>query len=479
MKDLSTTQITHAQRELLRRRLLAWAAAQPVEPEAETISEQIDHLLDEVLHETLEPAPLALRLDDDDDDERVVITGMGLITPFGVGIEPFWEGMENGRSGIDHIRQVDVSDLPCSIGGEVPDFTPQEFMPLKEARRMSRGSQFALSAARLAVADAELLLTEDNSFMTGVLIAAGGTSFKDTEQAMQTLLERGPTRVSPLYIPMALPNMASSQVAIHLGLRGYTTTISTACAASAQAIGEAAAVIRRGDADVMLAGGTEAPLSRFALASFCAMRALSRRTDDPQRASRPFDVGRDGFVPAEGAGVLVLERLSHARRRGASIYAELTGYGVSCDAYHVTAPDPHGHGAAQALRRALRQAHISPQQVDYINAHATSTQQGDIAETLAIKDVFLEYAHSVPISAPKSMLGHLTGAAGAVEAAAAILALVNGTVPPTINLDDPDPACDLDYVPHEARSAELHTVLSHSFGFGGVNAVLVFQTFGG
>jgi 3-oxoacyl-[acyl-carrier-protein] synthase II len=294
---------------------------------------------------------------------------------------------------------------------------------------------------------------------------------------MQTLVEKGPSKVSPFYVPSAIPNMPSCQVSIQLGVCGYNTSISTACAAGSQAIGEAAEIIRRGDADIMLAGGTEAPISYFGLASFCAMRALSSQNEDPQRASRPFDAKRDGFVPAEGAGVLVLERLSHARKRGAHIYAELTGYGVSCDAHHVTAPEPEGKGAASAMRRALHHARLSPQQIDYINAHATSTVAGDIAETLAIKSVFDEYAYSVPVSSTKSMIGHLTSAAGAVESMAAILALRHKLLPPTINQEEPDPSCDLDYIPNVARPVEeIQTVMSNSFGFGGVNSVLIFQT---
>jgi 3-oxoacyl-[acyl-carrier-protein] synthase II len=289
------------------------------------------------------------------------------------------------------------------------------------------------------------------------------------------MLTRGPQRVSPLFIPAALPNMPASQVAIQLGLRGYTTAISTACAAGAQAIGEAAAVIQRGDAEIMLAGGAEAPIAAISLASFCAMRALSTRNDDPARASRPFDALRDGFVSGEGAGVLVLERLSSARRRSAPLLAELIGYGGSCDAYHVTAPDPDGVGAARAIRKALHNARIGPQQVDYINAHATGTPAGDIAETRAIKQVFGEYAFSVPISSIKSMIGHLTAAAGAVEAAATVLALKHGILPPTINQEASDPNCDLDYVPNTARPAAARIAISNSFGFGGVNAVLVFR----
>jgi 3-oxoacyl-[acyl-carrier-protein] synthase II len=348
-------------------------------------------------------------------------------------------------------------------------------MDVKEARRMSRSGQFAVAAARMALNDARLGVDDSNRHEIGALIANGSTSPPDTEATARILFERGMGRVSPFYITNALPNMPSCQVAIQLGLHGYNTAIATACAASAQAIGEAAEVVRRGDAAVMLAGGTEAPICRLTLASFGALRALSIRNDDPAAASRPFDKQRDGFVLGEGAGVLVLETLEHAYRRGARIYAELLGYASTCDAHHVTAPHPQGDGAARAISRALTRARLSPQQVDYINAHATGTPVGDVIETLAIKHVFGEYASNVPISSIKSMIGHLTSAAGAVEAAATILALNNGLLPPTINCTEPDPECDLDYVPLVARRAAINVALSNSFGFGGINAVLAFR----
>jgi 3-oxoacyl-[acyl-carrier-protein] synthase II len=357
----------------------------------------------------------------------------------------------------------------------VPDFDPHDYMEAKEARRISRASQFAVAAARMALDDSGFVVDDGNRYEIGALIANGSSSPPDTEQAMRTLIGRGFSKVNPFYIAGSLPNMPSCQVAIQLGLLGYNTAIATACAASSQAIGEAAEVIRRGDATVMLAGGTEAPICQLTLSSFCAIRALSTRNDDPEGASRPFDRTRDGFVLAEGAGVLVLEQLSHARRRGARIYAELIGYASTCDAYHVTAPHPEGDGAARAMIQALARARTSPQQVDYINAHATSTSVGDIAETMAIKHTFGEYATSVPISATKSMTGHLTSAAGAVEAAATILALKHGIIPPTINYEHPDPACDLDYVPNQARPAALQVAMSNSFGFGGINGVLVLR----
>ncbi len=467
-------QITSSRRALLRQRLLALASLRDVIAE-ETIDEQIDHLLAEVLGEEIIPAPLPLRTDEEDEDMRIVVTGMGLVTPFGVGVDAFWQGAAAGRSAIRRITRFDPSEFPCQIAGEVDDFDPHDYMDIKEARRMSRASQFAVAVARMALADAQLEITESHRNDIGVLLGCGSTSMPDIDQAMQAMFNKGPMKVSPFFIPTALPNMPSCQVAIQLGLHGFNSTISTACAASAQAIGEAVAVIRRGDAEVMLAGGTEAPISRFSLACFCVMRALSTKNEEPTRASRPFDARRDGFVPGEGAGMLVLERLSSARRRGARIYAEVLGYGSSCDAYHVTAPDPQGNGSALAMRLALHNARTAPQQIDYINAHATSTPAGDIAETLAIKQIFGEYASSVPISSTKSMIGHLTGAAGAVEAATALLALKHDLLPPTINLETPDPECDLDYVPNTARPASIQTVMSNSFGFGGVNAVLIFR----
>ncbi len=460
-------------RAMLRSELLGLVREQVTD---EAIESQIETLLAEILADDpmVEPQPVVV--DQQPPDQRIVVTGIGVVSPFGVGLEPFWSGLTAGRSAIGRITFFDPSSYPCQIAGQANDFQPQVFMDTKEARRMSRASQMAVAAARMAVEHARLPLERMDCDEVGVLIASGTTSMPDVEQAAVTLLQRGGMKISPFFIPAALPNMPASQVAIQLGLRGYTTAICTACAAGAQAIGEAAEVIRRGDAEVMLAGGTEAPITALSLGAFCVLRALSTRSnDEPARASRPFDALRDGFVPGEGAAVLVLERLSSAQQRGAPILAELIGYGVSADAYHVTAPDPDGEGAALAMRRALHHARISPQQVDYINAHATSTPAGDIAETRAIKQVFGEYAYSVPISSIKSMIGHLTGAAGAVEAAATILALHHGVIPPTINLEHPDPECDLDYVPNVARSSALQVAISNSFGFGGVNAVLVFR----
>lgn len=440
-----------------------------------SIERQVDALLGDVLDTGLIPEPDPARLSEREDDQRVVITGLGLITPLGIGYQPFWENIVAGHSGVGPVTLCDPGTSPSRIAAEVRDFDPRNYLDAKEARRLSRASQFAVAAAQLAIADAKLNIDDTNRDEIGVLLGNGSTSPPETEATARMLVERGQGRVSPFYITSALPNMPACQVAIQLGIQGYNTTIATACAASAQAIGEAAEVIRRGHASVMLAGGTEAPICQLTLASFCALRALSTRNDDPQAASRPFDAERDGFVLGEGAGVLVLESYTHARLRGAPIYAELLGYASTCDAYHVTAPNPHGDGAARAMQRALHHAHLSPQHIDYINAHATSTTAGDIAETYAIKRVFGEYAPLIPISATKSMIGHLTSAAGAVESAATILALRHGLIPPTINLQQPDPECDLDYVPARARQAPIQIAMSNSFGFGGVNGVLIFQ----
>jgi len=472
-----TESLVSVRRDLLRQRLQRLIAQDM--PSATMIDEQIEELLHDILDEDLAPQPALAWDDDRDDDQRLVVTGMGLLTPLGIGIDSFWAGLVEGRSGVGPITLCDPGESPARIAAEVSGFDPRDYLEAKEARRISRASQFAVAAARMALADSGLVVNVSNRYDIGALIANGSSSPPDTELAARTLIERGFGKVNPFYITSSLPNMPSCQVAIQLGLLGYNTAIATACAASSQSIGEAAEVIRRGDAEVMLAGGTEAPICQMTLASFCAIRALSTRNAEPERASRPFDATRDGFVLAEGAGVLVLERLSHARRRGARIYAEINGYASTCDAYHVTAPHPEGDGAARAITRALARARISPQQVDYINAHATSTPAGDVAETLAIKQAFGEYAHSVPISSTKSMTGHLTSAAGAVEAAAVILALKHGVIPPTINYEHPDPACDLDYVPNTARKAALEVAISNSFGFGGINAVLVFKRPGG
>lgn len=411
----------------------------------------------------------------DPDDLRIVVTGLGVAAPLGVGVAPFWQRMCAGESGVGLVQGLDIGDAAVRIAAQVPDFVPQDFMDAKEARRLSRASQLAIAAARSAVADAQLTITDDNRHRIGAMIADGSSSAFDTEQAVETIMTRGAAKVNPFYITLSLPNMPSCQVSIQLGLTGFNTTIATACAASTQSIGEAAQVLLRGDADVILAGGSEAPIAKLGLASFAAARALSMRNDEPTRASRPFDANRDGFVLGEGAGILVLERLSHAKRRGAPIIAELLGYGSTSDAYHVTSPHPEGRGAIRAMQLAIGNAQLTIDDVDHINAHATSTHIGDIVETAAIKQVFGARAYQIPITASKSMIGHLTAAAGAVEAVATVLTLRDQIIPPTINLDHADAQCDLDYVPNEARHAQVRVALSNSFGFGGINAVIVLR----
>ena len=410
------------------------------------------------------------------DDQRIVVTGMGVVTPLGLGKETFWAGLVAGRSATGPATQCNLSDLPCRVVAEVPDFAAHDFMDHREARKLSRASQFAVAAARMAVADAHLTIDDSNREAIGTLVANSSTSPPEIEISTQAFFERGPSRINPFHFAASLPHMPACQVAIQLGLLGHSTSIGTACAAGAQAIGEAAEIIRRGDADVMLAGGSEATICRLTIASFVSLRALTTSAElPPAAASRPFDARRDGFVLGEGAGILVLERLSDARRRGALIYGELLGYGAAGDAYHITAPHPQGAGAARAMQRALTRAQLSPADIDYINAHATSTPAGDIAETIAIKQVFGEHAHRIPISSIKSMIGHLTSAGGAVEAAATLLALQHHLLPPTINYEYPDPACDLDYVPNTARPAPLTVAMTNSFGFGGINSALVFR----
>jgi 3-oxoacyl-[acyl-carrier-protein] synthase II len=466
---------TPSRRVQARERILAALTASATLADHETLALRIDQLLADVFEDEPALQPQPALIDPGNEDSRVVVTGIGVVTPLGNDLETFWQGLAEGRSGVGPITLCDPGDATTTIAAEVRNFDARDYMDAKEARRVSRGTQFAIAAARMALDDARFTIDDSNRYDTGALIACGSTSPPDTEAAAKILFERGASRISPFYITSALPNMPSCQVAIHLGLMGYNTTIATACAASAQAIGEAAEVIRRGDATVMLAGGTEAPICRLTLASFGAIRALSTRNHDPAGASRPFDAERDGFVLGEGAGVLVLESLAHARRRGARIYAEIIGYASTCDAHHVTAPHPNGDGAARAIVRAMARARITPQQVDYINAHATGTPTGDVAETLAIKTAFGEYASSVPISATKSMIGHLTSAAGVVEAAATLLAMQHQFIPPTINLTNPDPQCDLDYVPQHGRPAAIRIAMSNSFGFGGINSVLVLQ----
>lgn len=404
---------------------------------------------------------------------------MGVVSPLGKGLTEFWAGLTAGRSGIRRITLCDPSPYPCQVAGEVPDFDPLAYMEARDARRMARGSQFAVAAAREAVEHAGFgpgQLPED----TGVLVGQGNSSFPDLEAATRVMIARGGMKMSPFAMPAVLPSMSGAQIAMQLGARGYNNTVSTACAAGTQALGEAVEVLRRGDAEIMISGGQEAPISELGLAGFCVIRALSTGfNDEPWRASRPFDGRRTGFVSGEGAGMMVLETLAHARKRGARIHAELLGYAATNDAFHVTAPDPESRGAVRAMAWALRRAGVAVEDIDYINAHGTGTPQNDRFETLAIKTLFGERAYNIPISSTKSMIGHCLGAAGAMEAIATILALRERLLPPTINLEEPDPECDLDYVPNVARPATIATALSNSFGFGGQNASLVLARFNG
>jgi 3-oxoacyl-[acyl-carrier-protein] synthase II len=409
---------------------------------------------------------------------RVVITGLGALTPLGLMAEETWQNLLAGRSGIARVASVDLGDCPCQIGGEVKGFDPAAHLGFKQARRMARFSQLAVVAAKMALTDAGLLLDQEGRPDAGVLLgtAVGGTAV-EIEAANRRVAERGLRYMSPLFVPLLPANMAAFHVARSIGFHGHNSTTVTACAAGTQAIGDAVEVLRRGCAQVMISGGSEACLTPMALAGFSVVRALASRNDDPPAASRPFDAERDGFVISEGAALFVLETLDHARRRGARIYAEVAGYAANSDGYHVMAPNPDLRGPVRAMRQALADAGLGPEQVDHVNAHGAATPQGDVAETLAIKAVLGQRAYRVPVSACKSMLGHAMGAAGAMEVLACVLAIRDDVIPPTINLEHPDPACDLDYVPYTARPARVDVVLKNSFGIGSQNACLVLKRY--
>ena len=413
-------------------------------------------------------------------DRRVVITGLGTITPLGNELETFWSNLKNGVSGIRRIEAFDTSGYDCQIAGEVRGFDPKPFFRnAKDIRRTDRFAQLALAAAKRALEDGGIDLEKLRRDRFGVIVSSGIGGLKTLEDQYTILLTKGPARTSPFTIPMLISNMASGLISMEYGLRGPNLCIVTACATSNNAIGESWRMIKFGDADIFLAGGSEASVVAIGLAGFSAMRALSTRNDEPERASRPFDRDRDGFVMSEGAGVVVVEELEHAKARGAKIYCELSGYGMSADAYHMTAPPPDGKGAARAMELALEHARISPDRVDYINAHATSTDIGDLIETRAIKKVFGDYAHKVSISSTKSMTGHMLGGAGGVEMAACALAIRDSVIPPTINLENPSEECDLDYTANVAREKKVRVALNNSFGFGGHNATLVATAFTG
>ncbi|MBZ4664987.1 beta-ketoacyl-ACP synthase II [Mahella sp.] len=410
-------------------------------------------------------------------NNRVVITGIGAVTPLGIGKDIFWENIKNGVSGIDKIQRFDASAFTTQIAGEVLDFKPEDYIDRKEAKRMDRFTQFAMASAAMAVNDAGIDMDGIDKNRLGVIMGVGIGGIATFEEQHTLLTNKGPGRISPFFVPMIITNIAAGQIAIAYGAKGYNTTIVTACASATNAIGEAFRVIKDGYADIMFTGGAEAAVTPLALGGFCAMKALSTRNDNPKAASSPFDAKRDGFVMGEGAGVLILESLDHAIKRGAHIYAEIVGYGVTCDAYHITTPAPGGEGAATAMSNALEDAGVRPEQVDYINAHGTSTPYNDKFETMAVKSVFGQHAYELAISSTKSMTGHLLGATGAIEAIASAMAIQEGFIPPTINYEDPDPECDLDYVPNKGRAADIEYAMSNSFGFGGQNAVLLFRKY--
>lgn len=404
---------------------------------------------------------------------RVVVTGLGLITPLGTGVEKTWSALCAGRSGIARITKFDPADQDCQIAGEVKDFEPGDYMEKKDIKKMDAFIHFAVGASLMAVEDAGLKITGENADRVGVYIGSGIGGLPAIEYYHKILLEKGPSRVSPFFIPMVIINLASGQVSMRLGARGPNSCAVTACATGNHCIGDAFRIIQHGEADAMVAGGAEAAITPLCVAGFASAKALSTRNAEPERASRPFDKERDGFVLGEGAGVIVLEELESARRRGARIYAEVVGYGMTADAHHITAPPEDGRGAVRCMRLALADGGLSPEAVEYVNAHATSTM-ADRIETVALKQVFGKHAGRLPVSSTKSMTGHLLGAAGGIEAVFSILAIHRGVLPPTINQEVPDPECDLDYIPNVARRTEVRTVLSNSFGFGGVNACLVF-----
>jgi len=406
-------------------------------------------------------------------NRRVVITGVGLVTPLGIGVAPSWEALCAGKSGIGEITRFDASSFPSRIAGEVKDFDPEEFIPKKDAKRIQPFIAYALAATRMAVEDAGIVIDEHNGSRVGVLTGCGLGGLRLLEDTCRIIDEKGPKRVTPFFIPMMIGNMAAGMISIHFGARGPNASVATACAAGSHAVGDAFKIIARGAADAMIAGGVESVISPSCIAGFSAMKALSTRNDEPEKASRPFDRDRDGFVVGEGSGMIILESLDSARQRGARIYAELIGYGMSGDGYHMTAPSPDGEGAARCMQAAIDDAGITPAQIDYINAHGTSTPLNDLYETRAVKTVFKEYAHSVPISSTKSMTGHLLGGAGGIETVFTALTVYHGIIPPTINFENPGEECDLDYVPNVARKADVRRAMTNSFGFGGTNASLI------
>ncbi len=408
---------------------------------------------------------------------RVVITGVGMVTPLGTGIEKSWNGLTRGHSATRKITHFNPDGFPCQIAAEVPDFEVENFIETKEQKKMDRFIHLGLAAAKMAMDDSGLKVTNSNSDKIGVIVGSGIGGLPAIERYNKALLEKGYKRISPFFIPMTIINLTSGQISIRFGVKGPNSAIATACASGSHSIGDAFKLIQRGSANAMIAGGSEAVITPLCIAGFASMKALSTRNHEPEKASRPFDKDRDGFVMGEGAGILILEELEHALNRGAKIYAELIGYGLNSDAYHITSPSPNGEGAAKCMEAALKDADIRPEEMDYINAHGTSTKYGDEVETAAIKKVFNKHAYKLCVSSTKSMIGHLLGASGGVEGAICILSVLNKTVPPTINLENPDTGCDLDYVPQKARPLDINIAMSNSFGFGGTNACIIFRRF--
>jgi 3-oxoacyl-[acyl-carrier-protein] synthase II len=407
---------------------------------------------------------------------RVVVTGVGAVTPLGNDVETTWKNIIEGKSGVGPLTRVNADEYPAKVAAELKDFNPEAYVEKKEARKMDRFTQYAVAASMMAVKDADLTINEDNAPRVGVWIGSGIGGMETFEKQYEIFQQKGYRRVSPFFVPMLIPDMATGQVSIILGAKGFNSCTVTACATGTNSIGDAFKVIQRGDADAMITGGAEAPITKMSVAGFCANTALSTNTD-PQTASRPFDLNRDGFVMGEGAGIVVLEELEHALARGAKIYAEIVGYGATGDAHHITSPAPGGEGGARAMKIAINDGGLSPEDIDYINAHGTSTNYNDKFETMAIKEVFGEHAYKLAVSSTKSMTGHLLGASGGIEAIFTVLAMKDSILPPTINYETPDPECDLDYVPNTARPKEIKAAISNSLGFGGHNATIAFKKY--
>jgi len=409
--------------------------------------------------------------------KRVAVTGVGMVTPLGTGTEKSWKGLLEGRSGIRKITRFDAAGFPCQIAGEVPDFELDRFIEIKEQKKMDRFIHFSLAAAIMAIEDSGLKITESNADRVGVLVGSGMGGLPAIEKYHKVYLEKGPKKISPFFIPMLIINLAAGQISIRFGAKGPNSSVATACASGTHSIGDAYRIIKRGEADAMVAGGTESVITPLGIGGFTSMKALSTRNNEPEKASRPFDKDRDGFVMGEGAGILILEELQSALNRGAKIYAEIIGYGMTGDAYHITTPSLDGDGAIRCMDMAIKDSGINPEEVDYINAHGTSTKYNDELETAAIKKIFGGHAYKLTVSSTKSMIGHLLGASGGVEAVVCVLSIFNGIVHPTINLENPDPKCDLDYVPGKARALNVNVSMSNSFGFGGTNACVVFRKY--